>query len=222
MDLPEGLKTARERGLVGCTRCTRPSLLGTRTCPRCGSPLHSRDPLSLQKVWAWWIVGLGCYIPANIYPMLETRTLVSSQSDTIVGGAIDLASHGNLGVAIVILVASVIIPVSKFLILAGLAIGVRHGSRISDHRRHMLYEMVEYIGRWSMIDVFVVAILSSLVQLQALATITPGWASLFFALSVIFTMLAAQSFDSRLIWDSAPDTTPKDAPRDQTSKERAA
>jgi paraquat-inducible protein A len=222
MDLPEGLKTARERGLVGCTRCTRPSRIGTRICPRCGSPLRSRDPLSLQKVWAWWLVGLGCYIPANLYPMLETRTLVSSQSDTIVGGAIDLASHGNLGVAIIILIASVLIPVGKFVIVAGLAIGVRHGPQISDHRRHLLYEVVEYIGRWSMIDVFVVAILSSLVQLQALATITPGWASLFFALSVIFTMLSAQSFDSRLIWDSAPDAA-HPAPEDHDpSKERTA
>lgn len=217
MDVPEGLKTARELGLVGCTRCTRPSPAGTRTCPRCGSRLHSRDPLSLQKVWAWWIVGLGCYVPANLYPMLETRTLVSTQSDTIVGGAVSLAQHGNVGVALIILIASVFIPVSKFLILAGLAIGVRHGPQLSDHWRHILYEVVEYIGRWSMIDVFVVAILSSLVQLQALASITPGWASLFFALSVIFTMLAAQSFDSRLIWDSAPGARPDDTP-----KERAA
>jgi paraquat-inducible protein A len=222
MDIPEGLKTARERGLVGCTRCTRPSPAGTRTCPRCGSPLRSRDPMSLQKVWAWWVVGLGCYIPANLYPMLETRTLVSSQSDTIVGGAVELARYGNLGVAFIILLASVIIPVGKFLVLAGLAIGVRHGPQISDHRRHLLYEIVEYIGRWSMIDVFVVAILSSLVQLQGLATITPGWASLFFALSVIFTMLAAQSFDSRLIWDTAPDPKKPVAPQDDTSKERAA
>ncbi len=176
--------------------------MGTRVCPRCGSPLHSRDPLALQKVWAWWFLGLGCYIPANLYPMLETRTLVSSQSDTIVGGAVELAHHGNWGVAIIILVASVLIPVAKFLALAGLAIGVWRGSRRSQTRRHLLYEIVEYIGRWSMIDVFVVAILSSLVQLQALATITPGRASLFFALSVIFTMLSAQSFDSRLIWDS--------------------
>lgn len=222
MDVPEGLNTARAYGLVGCTRCTRPSPAGTARCPRCGSRLRSRDPLSLQKVWAWWLVGLGCYIPANLYPMLETRTLVGSQSDTIVGGAVDLASHGNYGVAAIILVASVLIPVSKFVILGGLAIGVRYGPRISDHRRHVLYELVEYIGRWSMIDVFVVAILSSLVQFQGLATITPGWASLFFALSVIFTMLGAQSFDSRLIWDSAPAARPPDATHDTSSKERAA
>ncbi len=173
--------------------------------------------MSLQKVWAWWLVGLGCYIPANLYPMLETRTLVSTQSDTIVGGAVDLARHGNWGVAAIILIASVLIPVGKFVVLAGLAIGVRHGPQISEAWRHRLYEVVEYIGRWSMIDVFVVAILSALVQLQALATITPGRASLFFALSVIFTMLSAQSFDSRLIWDSAEGTRPARKPKERTA-----
>lgn len=134
--------------------------------------------------------------------MLETRTIVSVQSDTIVGGAVDLARHGNWGVAAIILVASVLIPVVKFVIIAGLALGVWLGPKVPEGRRHFWYEVVEYIGRWSMIDVFVVAILSSLVQLQALATIAPGRASLFFALSVIFTMLSAQSFDSRLIWDT--------------------
>lgn len=215
MDLPEGVKTAREQGLVGCTRCTRPAPAGTARCPRCGSRLQSRDAMSLQKVWAWWLVGLGCYIPANLYPMLETRTLVSTQSDTIVGGAVDLARHGNWGVATIILIASVLIPVGKFVVLAGLAIGVRHGPQISEAWRHRLYEVVEYIGRWSMIDVFVVAILSALVQLQALATITPGRASLFFALSVIFTMLSAQSFDSRLIWDSAESARPARKPKER-------
>ena len=217
MDLPEGVKTAREQGLVGCTRCTRPSPAGTPRCPRCGSRLQSRDAMSLQKVWAWWLVGLGCYIPANIYPMLETRTLVGTQSDTIVGGAVDLARHGNWGVAAIILLASVLIPVGKFVLLAGLAIGVRHGPQISEAWRHRIYEVVEYIGRWSMIDVFVVAILSSLVQLQALATITPGRASLFFALSVIFTMLSAQSYDSRLIWDSATAARPARKPKERTA-----
>lgn len=203
------MRTARDMGLVGCVRCTRVSPGGTATCPRCGSALQSRDALSLQKVWAWWLVGLGFYIPANLYPMLETRTLISAQSDTIIGGAVTLAHHGNWGVAIIILVASVLIPLAKFIVLAGLAIGVRRGSQISESRRQLLYEAVEYIGRWSMIDVFVVAILSSLVQLQSLATISPGRASLFFALSVIFTMLSAQSFDSRLIWDAGKSDGPR-------------
>ncbi len=210
MEVAGELKSARQMGLVGCTQCMRVCSRGTPTCPRCEAALSSRDRLSLQRVWAWWLLGLACYVPANLYPMLETRTLVSTQSDTIVGGAVDLAHHGAYGVAAIILIASVVIPMGKFIAIAGLAIGVRHGPQISDRSRHVVYEVVEYIGRWSMIDVFVVAILSSLVQLQALASITPGRASLFFALSVIFTMLSAQSFDSRLIWDSDPDET---APR---------
>ena len=146
-----------------------------------------------------------CYIPANLYPMLVTRTLVSTQDNTIVGGAVELAQHGNYGIALVIIAASVLIPIGKFIAVASLALGVRQGSRLSSARRQQLFEVVEYIGRWSMIDVFVVAILSSLVQLGALASIAPGVASLFFALSVIFTMLSAQSFDSRLIWDADSD-----------------
>ncbi|EAR51240.1 paraquat-inducible protein A [Oceanicola granulosus HTCC2516] len=200
--------TARDSGLVGCRRCTRVWPIETEVCGRCGHALQSRDPQALQKVWAWWLVGVGCYVPANLYPMLETRTLVDSQDATIVGGAVELALHGNWGIAIVILVASVLIPVGKFLVIAALALGVRYRSGLSERLRHQLHEIVEYIGRWSMIDVFVVAILSSLVQLGTLAAIRPGQASLYFALSVIFTMLSAQAFDSRLIWDTDPAPKP--------------
>ncbi|KAA9007808.1 paraquat-inducible protein A [Histidinibacterium aquaticum] len=193
--------TAREAGLVGCTRCARVWPMGRRTCGRCGSPLHSRDTTSLQRVWAWWIAGVIAYIPANLYPMLVTRTLLERSDDTIVGGAVELASHGDYGVAAIILIASVLIPVGKFLAIAYLAISVHRGSARSLHAKFRLYEVVEFIGRWSMIDVFVVAILSSLVQLSVVASIRPGPAALTFALSVIFTMLSAQSFDTRLIWD---------------------
>ncbi|MXQ06884.1 paraquat-inducible membrane protein A [Alphaproteobacteria bacterium GH1-50] len=193
--------TAREAGLVACTRCTRVWPLSETRCARCGSKLVSRDTQSLQRVWAWWIAGFMAYIPANLYPMLETRTLVYNQSDTIVGGVIELASHGAYGIAFVILLASVGIPIAKFVAIAFLALSVRRGSRIGQVRRQQVYEVVEYIGRWSMIDVFVVAILASLVQLNIVVTITPGPAALTFALSVIFTMLSAQAFDSRMIWD---------------------
>ncbi|EAQ04063.1 Paraquat-inducible protein A [Pseudooceanicola batsensis HTCC2597] len=198
-------------GLVACDRCTRLWPIGTPRCGRCGHRLASRDRMSLQRVWAWWIVALICYIPANTYPMLSTRMLMSTDEGTIVGGALELAQHGDYAVAIIIIVASVFIPIGKFMAVAALALGVQHGSRMSALRRQQLYEVVEYIGRWSMIDVFVVAILSSLVQLGALASIKPGTASLFFALSVIFTMLSAQSFDSRMIWDKSPDPTPEPA-----------
>lgn len=193
--------SAKALGVVACTRCTQVWPAGTQTCARCGSTIVARDDKSLQRVWALWLVGLMCYIPANIYPMLQTRMLMRVQEDTIVGGAIELIHHGAIGVAIIILIASVVIPLGKFMAIAFLAISVTRPSSVSNHHRQILYEVVEYIGRWSMIDIFVVAIMSSLVQLNSLAAINPGRASLFFALSVIFTMLSAQAFDSRMIWD---------------------
>lgn len=202
---PDVVITAREAGLVGCRRCARAWPLGHAQCPTCGSALQSRDDASLQRVWAWWIAGFMCFIPANLYPMLETRTLFVSQSDTIVGGAIELAHHGAYGIALVIFVASIVIPLGKFIAIAYLALrvgGTAQGAEARDgHGAQKLYHVVEYIGRWSMIDVFVVAILASLVHLGSVASVQPGPASLAFALSVIFTMLSAQSFDSRLIWD---------------------
>ncbi|MGJ8546309.1 MAG: paraquat-inducible protein A [Sulfitobacter sp.] len=188
-------------GLVACTRCTHAWPLGQERCTRCGHRLVSRDAMSLQRVWALWIMGLLCYVPANVYPMLRTRTLFTVEESTIIGGAVELAHHGSWGVATIILVASVLIPMAKFWAIAFLAVSVHKRSAASYHQRQLIYELVEYIGRWSMIDIFVVAILSSLVQLNSLAAINPGPASLFFALSVIFTMLSAQAFDSRMIWD---------------------
>lgn len=193
--------TAREAGLVGCTRCARVWPMGQATCGRCGATLQSRDPRSLSRVWAWWVAGVMAYIPANLYPMLVTNRLGRTKDDTIVEGAIELMHHGNYGIAAVVLIASVAIPLAKFIAIAYLAMSVRRVNLLSAHRRYQLYEFVEYIGRWSMIDVFVVAILSALVSLSFVVTITPGPACLAFAASVIFTMLSAQAFDSRLIWD---------------------
>lgn len=198
---PSKIISAREMGVVACTRCTKAWPLGTQTCGRCGHKLVSRDRLGLQRVWAFWLMGLICYIPANILPMLKTRTLFQVEESTIIGGAVDLAHHGNFGIAAIILIASVVIPLGKFWAVAFLALSVKQERIISTKFRLVLYEVVEYIGRWSMIDIFVVAILSALVQLKTLASIDPGPASLFFALSVIFTMLSAQAFDSRTIWD---------------------
>ncbi|MCG6885187.1 MAG: paraquat-inducible protein A [Silicimonas sp.] len=197
--------TAREARLVGCRHCAEAWPFGTTRCERCGSRLSSRDNKSLQRVWAWWIAGLICYIPANTEPMLRTRTLFHEEESTIVGGAVELYEHGDPLIALIILAASVGIPVAKFLCIAYLALSITRGTDRSPLARHRMYDVVEYIGRWSMIDVFVVAILSSLVHFSAVASVSPGPASLAFALSVVFTMLSAQSFDSRLIWDR-PDT----------------
>ena len=198
----ERIVTARHAGLVACTRCTKAAPLGSERCARCGHILVSRDRLSLQRVWALWVMGLICYVPANIFPMLRTRTLFMVDESTIIGGAVELAHHGAYFISFIILLASVGIPIAKFWAIAYLAISVRQPDAVSYHRRQFLYEIVEYIGRWSMIDIFVVAILSSLVQLNTLASVNPGPASIFFALSVIFTMLSAQAFDPRLIWDA--------------------
>ncbi len=194
--------SARSLGLVGCTHCAKVWPVNTRRCGRCGQRLVSRDPKALSRVWAWLAVGFMAYIPANLYPMLITRTLFGTSDSTIIGGAVELAHHGAWAVAFVVLFASVAIPVAKFIAIAYLALAIQRGWRGPALRRMQLYELVEFIGRWSMIDVFVVAILASLVQLSVVATINPGPAALAFAISVVFTMLAARSFDSRQIWDS--------------------
>jgi len=200
---PQETITAREAGLVSCDNCGTLAPLGSRAvCTRCHATLHSRRPNSAQRVWAWLIAGIICYIPANLYPMLLTNTFGRVSEGTIVGGAIELFEYGAWFVAVVVIVASVVIPVAKFVVIAMLMLGVRYGSRLSAHRRMQLYEITEFIGRWSMIDVFVVAILTALVQLGFIASINPGPAAVAFALSVVFTMLAAQSFDPRLIWDT--------------------
>ena len=193
--------TAREAGLVGCRTCTQVSALGTETCPRCGADLVSRDALSLQRVWAWLIAGFLLYIPANVFPMLITSTVGSAREATIMGGVIELWEYGSYGVALVVFVASILIPVGKFLAIGWLALIVRKPHGHKPGQLLHLFEFVEWIGRWSMIDVFVVAILAALVQFDLIATINPGVAAVCFALSVIFTMAAAMSFDSRAIWD---------------------
>lgn len=187
---------------MGCRGCGQVHAKGARQCHRCAAPLQSRDHHSLQKVWAWLIAGMIAYIPANLYPMLMTSTLTTQSQSTIIGGVIELVEYGSFGVALVVFVASVVIPLGKFGAIIYLAHSVQTGSTRNTHGRHRAHKIVEFIGRWSMIDVFVVAILSALVQLDAVATINPGIAAVSFALSVIFTMLAAQAFDGRLIWDA--------------------
>jgi len=161
----------------------------------------------LQRSYAWLVAGIVAYVPANVYPMLLTSTLLDRQESTIVGGVIDLMHHGAYAIAFIVFAASVLIPVGKFLALFYLLLAVGRNWRLNAHQRHVMLEIVEFIGRWSMIDVFVVAILSALVQLDSVATINPGIAAVAFALSVVFTMLSAQSLDPRLLWDENEDRT---------------
>jgi paraquat-inducible protein A len=202
-----GVLTARAAGLVACLHCARVHSPEVSRCTRCGSALHSRYPYSLQWVWAWWITGLVAYIPANFYPMMYTGYLGSTSPSTIVGGVIELLHLGDWFVAGVVFVASVVIPVAKFIAIGFLGLAVSRPHRYRPSTLHKLYEVVDFIGRWSMIDVFVVAILSALVQLGFFSEVHPGLAAICFATTVISTMLSALSFDARLIYDAAEDVT---------------
>lgn len=202
------MTTARDAGLVGCRRCGAVSPAGAAKCRRCGARPDVVDAGSLQTVWALLAVGLIAYVPANIWPMLRVSRFGTTQESTIVGGVIDLVDHGAYGVAAIVGVASVVVPVAKFLVIAWLAVAIaaRRRRAPNAHALHRMHRLVELVGRWSMVDIFVVAILAALVQLGLLAAIHPGIAAVFFAVSVVFTMLAAQAFDPRLLWleHSAP------------------
>ncbi|MFV0382481.1 paraquat-inducible protein A [Paracoccus sp. (in: a-proteobacteria)] len=200
--------TAHRAGLLGCRGCGRVWPQDQHRCKRCGARLSPPNRRGLQAVWAWWIAGLIMYIPANLYPMMATKTLGGlggTGEHTIIEGVIELIHYGSYDIAAVVFVASVVVPVAKFLVIAWLAmVAGRPATADQSHIRLHLFEAVEFIGRWSMIDVFVVAITSALVQLGFVASIRPGPAAVCFALSVAFTMLSAQSFDPRLIWRGLP------------------
>ncbi|MDO5657330.1 MAG: paraquat-inducible protein A [Paracoccus sp. (in: a-proteobacteria)] len=204
----EPVLTAHRAGLVGCRGCGRVWPAEDENCGRCGAVLHNPDRRSLGAVWAWLLAGMIFYIPANIMPMMSTRAFAifgPTTEATIIGGVWELVLYGNYGIALIIFIASVVVPIGKFVAIIWLAIVAGRPATIRDaHRRLRIYEVVEFIGRWSMIDVFVVAILSALVQLGFVVSIHPGPAAASFALSVAFTMLAAQSFDPRLIWRGLP------------------
>lgn len=196
--------TALQAGLARCMICgTLHRLPVGNACRRCGALVTSRKRHSLQRTWAFLLVGFLAYIPANIYPIMLTSSLSGNTSDTIFSGVISLLKTGNYFVGIVVFVASVCIPVTKFIVIAGLALSLHFRWDMSEHTRHWLHNVTEFIGRWSMIDVFVVAVLAALIQLGAILSIEPGVGINAFAVSVVFTMLAANALDARLIWDQS-------------------
>lgn len=199
--------TAAQAGLVSCGICSlvsRPASVAVPGyCPRCGEELASRRHHSIQYTWALIIAAAICYIPANTLPVLSTTTLGSTDSDTIIGGVVFLYTSGSWPLALIVLVASVMVPLGKLVALGYLLITVQRCSVKNNQERTRLYRMVEFIGRWSMLDVFVDTFTVALVQLSPLMSVAPGPGVLFFAAVVVLTMIAAESFDSRLIWDSA-------------------
>jgi paraquat-inducible protein A len=170
-------------------------------CPRCNSALHFRKPNSLARTWALLLTAMLMYIPAMALPVMQTSAFGSIQGDTIMSGVIYFLKGGDWPLALVIFVASVMVPILKMLALIYLLISVQRQSRLRHRQRTVLYRITEIMGRWSMVDVFVIAIMAALVQMGNLAQITPGLGAVAFASVVILTMFSALSFDPRLIWD---------------------
>ncbi len=173
-------------------------------CPRCAAALEFRKADSLQRTWACLIAAAICYIPANLLPVLTTTTAGGAESDTILQGVVLLWSPTGWPLSLIVLIASIMIPSAKILALAYLLVTVQRGSTDNNEQRVRLYRMVRFIGRWSMVDVFVDTFTASLVQLQPLMSVQPASGLLFFAAVVVLTMLAVESFDPRLIWDASP------------------
>lgn len=192
---------------IGCHTCHQLNPIEDKKhqrCIRCYSRLHEYNPSkNLQKAWALLFASVIFYIPANLYPMMYTVSLGHSEGSTIMEGVILLWHLGSYPIAMVIFFASVFIPMAKMLALAWLYYNAQKAQYLPPEEsisRLKIYRLTEFIGRWSMIDIFVVAILVALVQLQNLMAIYPGPAALSFAAVVIFTMLSAMIFDSRLLW----------------------
>jgi paraquat-inducible protein A len=198
--------SALRAGLIRCHDC---ELLvrvdaegpGHMRCPRCGAALHARKPNSLARAWALLLAAAIMYIPANVLPMTITSALGSVQSDTIMSGVIYFIHSGSWEIAAVIFIASVFVPLAKLCILVFLLVSVQLRSHWRPKDRTVLYRITELVGRWSMVDVYVVTILVALVKLGAVASIEAGPAAVYFASVVVLTMLAAESFDPRIIWD---------------------
>ena len=199
--------TAMAQGLQSCHSCgllSRPAPgAEAGRCPRCDEDLHFRKPGSLEKTLAYLLAAAVCYIPANVLPVMTTTTAGGSESDTIMQGVVLLWSPTGWPLSLIVLFASIMIPSAKILALLYLVITVKRGSIRNNAQRVRLYRTVEIIGRWSMVDVFVDTFTVALIQLQPLMAVTPGPGLFFFAAVVVLTMLAVESFDPRLIWDSA-------------------
>jgi len=200
-------RTGMREGFVTCDACgllSRPS--GAEEpgeCPRCGEELEFQRRDAVQRAWALVIAAAICYLPANILPVMRTTTLTSEAPDTIISGVVYLYMSGSWYLALILLIASVMIPLAKLAALAYLLITVQRGSVRNNRERARLHRVMEIIGRWSMVDVFVATFAVGLIQLRPLMSVAPRPGVLFFSAVVILTILAAESFDPRLIWDSS-------------------
>jgi paraquat-inducible protein A len=176
-------------------------------CARCGARLHHRRPDSVGRTWAFLLAATILYIPANLLPVMYTHSLFGKEDDTIISGVVYFWTSGSPALAAIIFVASIVVPVLKLVALSLLAITAQRRSRWRPHQRTLLYRLVEFVGRWSMLDIFVITLTVALVRFQTLAVITAGPGALAFCAVVVLTMLASMQFDPRLIWDPLPPHT---------------
>lgn len=208
------LPRAAELGLMACHVCRHvvraapsPSVRHAieqgrhLACPRCGSALHRRKPASYSRTWALLIAAFIMYIPANVLPIFRTASPGVVDDNTILSGVRELWINGSADLAAIVFIASIVVPTMKFVVLATLLWSSRRGSTRALRTRAMLYRVVELVGYWSMLDVFVVSLLTALVRFGVLSHVEPLPGVIFFGLTVVLTMLASMSFDPRLIWD---------------------
>lgn len=201
--------TALAQGLMLCRRCgqlNRPaSQAGISHCARCAGVLHWRKPNSVTRTWAFVAAAVILYIPANLLPVIQSATITGSRDDTIMGGVVYFWTTGSWMLAIIVFTASIVVPGTKLVALVLLLVTAQRRSLWRPVDRTRLYRLNSYIGRWSMVDIYVGALSVALVQLRPFAEIQPGPGAVYFGAVVVLTMLASESFDPRLIWDAVDD-----------------
>jgi paraquat-inducible protein A len=196
---------AAEAGYLSCHACElvhRAS--GARHdlhCTRCGAALHARKPNSIARSWALLIAAYVLIVPANVLPVMISGSLFGSETDTIMSGVVFLWVDGSWPLAVILFIASIAVPFSKLGAMTYLLVSVQRRSKLAPEQRTRLYRVLEIVGRWSMIDIYVAALLTALVQFGGLMTIRAGPGAIAFGAVVVLTMFAAESFDPRLIWD---------------------
>jgi paraquat-inducible protein A len=214
--LPPGAATAREAGLVACHTCarlcTRLHTGGEAACPRCGATLHSRKPGSRERAWALLVTATLLYIPANVLPVMRFINMGRTQSDTILSGILHFIRGGSWGLALIIFVASVLVPLVKILVLAFLLVSEQRRLSWKPAQRAFLYRLTEAIGRWSMVDIFVISLMVAMVEMGNIASVGVGPGAFAFGLMVVTTMLAVHFFDPRLVWDALEPASPLTEP----------
>ncbi|MEQ1527900.1 MAG: paraquat-inducible protein A [Methylococcales bacterium] len=196
--------SALSQGLIRCHDCGHLSHISRhkKNCPVCAAPLHARLPKSLQRTTALLLSGYALYIPANIFPIMTVTRLGIGEPHTIIGGIFSLIHSNMLPIALLVLVASILVPLFKLLGLSLLLLKVHFNWPINARLLTALYRIIAFVGRWSMLDIFMISILVSLVDMGGVAQVLAGPAATAFACVVVLTMFAAKSFDPRLLWDN--------------------